>query len=131
MMANSDRKDKKKKRNFTQWKLKFLLRRLKQERRYCLVDIFGITNAKKALDWQHVADAMNAAGQHNQQREDIKPHSLPTPHYVAQYTPSQFHKPFQASLKVFRPWNQGNAIGPSEARWCAPKTVRVWQWHKL
>lgn len=35
----------------------------RQEKTHCLVDSVGITNAKKALEWQHVADAVIAAAQ--------------------------------------------------------------------
>lgn len=35
----------------------------RQEKTHYLVDSVGITNAKKALEWQHVADAVIAAAQ--------------------------------------------------------------------
>lgn len=38
----------------------------------------GITNAKKTLEWQHVADAVNAAGSEGRTLSEIKRWSGPT-----------------------------------------------------
>ena len=51
-----------KKRNFTQCEVEVLVREVEKRKADYLVDtVLGwVTNAKKALEWQHVADNVNA-----------------------------------------------------------------------
>ena len=72
MMANSDRKAKRKE-ILPTVKLNFLLGRLKQKKKILFGGhSVGITNGKKALEWQHVADAVTAAGSKGRILSEIK-----------------------------------------------------------
>ncbi len=62
-MANPERKSKK--RNFTQCEVEVIVGEVEKRRKMLFGGhSVGITNAKKALEWQKVADAVNAVA-HN------------------------------------------------------------------
>ena len=70
-MANDDRKAKK--RNFTQCEIEVLVGEVEARKNILFSGLSaGITNAKQALEWQHVADAVNAAGSEGQILSKIK-----------------------------------------------------------
>ena len=66
-------------------------------------------------------------GQHNQQRQRVKPHSLAVPYYVAQHMLSQRRRRFQACMKRFPPeeWRQSHL--PFRSPMVHSTTARNWQ----
>lgn len=101
-MANGERKTKK--RNFTQCEIEVLVGEVDTRKKMLFGGhSVGITNAKKALEWQHVADAVNAAASEGRTVAEIK----------KKWSDIKVDaKKRLAFTTVFLPWHRGNAICP-------------------